>query len=282
MQTITIDIDLETNEIFLLGDIGILLSNRFANRYLRDYLNPIIEKDRIILRTGKEDTEKTLSNVQLMLKKYGFAEGKSEEIKELLSEYYEEEEKFTIFSRIALDIRNNYCNKNDFEAFTEAVERYLPNRSLYELQLLSAYHLAFAQNACNFSVPGAGKTSIVYGAYSYLKNLSEDNPKKIDKILIVGPLSSFGPWEIEYNECFGKYPHVQRLTSNLSKEQKSIYLYLRQPSELTLISYASLASVKEDIVYFLRNNRVMVVLDEAHKIKNTQGGITVMRQAVLQ
>ncbi len=35
-------------------------------------------------------------------------------------------------------------------------------RRLYTLQMLSAYHMAFAQNACNFSVPGAGKTSIVY------------------------------------------------------------------------------------------------------------------------
>ena len=35
----------------------------------------------------------------------------------------------------------------------------MPCRTLYDLQMLSAYHMAFSQNACNFSVPGAGKTS---------------------------------------------------------------------------------------------------------------------------
>lgn len=40
------------------------------------------------------------------------------------------------------------------------------------------------------------------------------------------------------------------------------------------MSYASVATIKSAIQYFLKNNRVMVVLDEAHKIKNTKGGIT--------
>ncbi len=280
MPKITIDMDKESGNLLLYGDIGTLINNRFANRYLRDFLNPTVESDRIILKCDKDKVEQTLANVQSMLKKYGFEEGKSEIVGEQLATYYEEEERFKSFSRKALDIRNNICDKEDFQKFTNALERYIPNRTLYELQLLSAYHLAFAQNACNFSVPGAGKTSIVYGAYAYLKNLPEDNPQRVDKLLIVGPLSSFGPWELEYNECFGKYPKVQRLISGLSKEEKSIYLYSNTTAELTLISYASLASVKEDIAFFLRNNRVMVVLDEAHKIKNTSGGVTA--KAVLE
>ena len=64
--------------------------------------------------------------------------------------------------------------------------------------------MAFAQNSCNFSVPGAGKTSIVYGAYNYLKSLPINDPKRIDKLLIIGPLSSFAPWEKEYFATFGK------------------------------------------------------------------------------
>ena len=123
----------------------------------------------------------------------------------------------------------------------------LPNRSLYPLQLLSAYHLAFSQNACNFSVPGAGKTSIVYGAYAYLHQLPENHPKHIDRLLIVGPLSAFGPWELEYAECFGQKPNAKRLVSGISKEDKSNYLYSKHTAELTLISYASLASLEEDI-----------------------------------
>ena len=139
--------------------------------------------------------------------------------------------------------------------------------------------MAFSQNACNFSVPGAGKTSIVYGAYAYLHNLPEDDPKHIDRLLIVGPLSSFGPWEAEYEECFGRAPKSKRLVGGVPKNDKQDYLISRYPCELTLISYASLISLQSEIGFFLRNNRVMVVLDEAHKAKNSSGGI--IAQAVL-
>ncbi len=93
-------------------------------------------------------------------------------------DFYKEEEKFSEFSEKAFDIRNNKCVFEEFKSFSDSVAIRLPNRSLYPLQLLSAYHLAFAQNACNFSVPGAGKTSIVYGAYAYLKHLPEGDLKK--------------------------------------------------------------------------------------------------------
>lgn len=134
--------------------------------------------------------------------------------------------------------------------------------------------MAFAQNACNFSVPGAGKTSVVYGAFAYLRSLPLTNPKHVDKLLIVGPLSSFGPWENEYEECFGLKPSSTRLISGMSKEQKSIYLHGLNTSVITLTSYQSVISIKEDLKFFIAHNKVMVVLDEAHKIKNTQGAIT--------
>ncbi|MBQ9447649.1 MAG: hypothetical protein IJU61_13685, partial [Victivallales bacterium] len=89
-------------------------------------------------------------------------------------DYYEEEKRFAEFSTKALHIRNNECDLAEFKSFTESVSTNLTFRSLYPLQLLSAYHMAFSQNACNFSVPGAGKTSIVYGAYAYLHNLPEE------------------------------------------------------------------------------------------------------------
>ena len=147
------------------------------------------------------------------------------------------------------------------------------NRTLYELQMLAAYHLAFSQNACNFSVPGAGKTSVVYGAYAYLHNLNEDDPKKVDRILIISPLNAFAPWEMEYEECFGKKAVSKRLSGKLDVEEKRQYLYEMNPAEITLVSYPSVISIVDELTYFLKKNKVMVILDEAHKIKNTKGGI---------
>ena len=178
------------------------------------------------------------------------------------------------FAEKARLIRDNQCDKSDFAAFVDSVSKNLANRSLYQLQLLSAYHLAFSQNGCNFSVPGAGKTSVVYGAFAYLSNLDSSDKKFVDKLLIISPLSAFGPWELEYEECFGVKPSSKRLNGKVPVEEKKQYLYSLNPAKITLLSYASVPALREELIYFLKNNKVMVVLDEAHKIKNTSGGIT--------
>lgn len=279
MATISIDIDVSHNEIYLSGDINDLKRNRFAWRYTKGYLHPVEEKERIIIPIQDEEPVDVLIKVTDMLKKYGFSEEQASTSEKILIDFREEEHKFAEFSEKALHIRNSECDVNEFAAFSDAIALNLPNRSLYPLQLLSAYHLAFSQNACNFSVPGAGKTSIVYGAYAYLRSLPQQHSKYVNQLLIVGPLSSFGPWEIEYEECFGRKPSVKRLVSGLDKNEKKYYLASTHTAELTLISYQSLTALQEELAFFLRNNKVMVVLDEAHKAKNSSGGI--VAQAVL-
>lgn len=274
MSKISIDVNSDGSEIYLLGEINALRKHRYAWGYVKDYLNPIVEVDRIIIPVGEAETVTILTKIRDMLIKYKFSEEQSESSSKILLSFYEEERKFSSFSEKAQSIRNNNCDPHEFNKFIDAVAQNLPNRSLYPLQLLSAYHLAFSQNACNFSVPGAGKTSIVYGAYAYLRSLPPNHPKYVDRLLIVGPLSSFGPWELEYAECFGHAPVVKRLISGISKCDKQSYLISGHTSELTLISYASLASLEEHLGFFLRTNKVMVVLDEAHKAKNSSGGIT--------
>ncbi len=123
-------------------------------------------------------------------------------------------------------------------------------------------------------MPGAGKTSVVYGAFAYLSNLPQEDKKYVDRLLIVSPLSAFGPWEFEYEECFGEKPSTRRLNGKVPIEEKKQYLYSFNPARITLLSYASVSALKDELIYFLKNNKVMVVLDEAHKIKNTNGGVT--------
>jgi len=280
VASISIDFDSAKNEIHLLGDIIALQKNRFAWRYAKDYLHPNVADNCIIISVGDSEPFAVLSNISSMLTKYGFSESQSESSEKVIQDYYEEERRFAEFSKKALHIRNNECDTDEFEMFTQSVAENLTARSLYPLQLLSAYHMAFSQNACNFSVPGAGKTSIVYGAYAYLHNLPAENPKHVDCLLIVGPLSSFGPWELEYEECFGRKPVSKRLVGGVNRNDKQDYLISKYPAELTLISYASLPSLQREIGFFLRTNKVMVVLDEAHKAKNSSGGI--IAQAVLE
>lgn len=268
---------LESNEnstIFTVtGDIASIFSNRRAARYLKDNLQFNLVDDSIIVEAG-DDINKCIDRVKKICEYISAELVFSGRVSEAVNNYALEEEKFMEFAEKARLIRDNRCDKNDFKAFVDSVSKNLSNRSLYELQLLSAYHLAFSQNACNFSVPGAGKTSVVYGAFAYLSSLPKDDKKFVDKLLIISPLSAFGPWELEYEECFGQKPSTKRLNGKVSVEDKKQYLYSLDPAKITLLSYASVPALCEELIYFLKNNRVMVVLDEAHKIKNTNGGIT--------
>lgn len=268
---------LESNDneksLLITGDIDSIFQNRRASRYIKDTIK--------FTRTGKGllvDTEGDLNkSIDRIKKLCEYISGElvySSNISAAVANYALEEEKFKEFAEKARLIRDNHCNKEEFANFVDSVSRNLPNRSLYELQLLSAYHLAFSQNACNFSVPGAGKTSVVYGAFAYLANLPVEDKKYVDRLLIISPLSAFGPWELEYTECFGSIPTTKRLNGKLSLDEKKQYLYSACPAKITLLSYSSVPSLIDELTYFLRNNKVMVVLDEAHKIKNTNGGVT--------
>jgi len=268
---------LESNEdssvIYITGDIDAVFKNRRATRYLKDTLQYSQTQERLAVQTNN-DINKTIDRIKIICEYISAELIYSGKVSEAVNNYALEEEKFHEFSEKARLIRDNQCDKADFQRFIDLVSKNMKNRSLYELQLLSAYHLSFSQNGCNFSVPGAGKTSVVYGAFAYLSALECNDIKYVDKLLIISPLSAFGPWELEYEECFGEKPSTKRLNGKVSLDDKKQYLYSRNPAKITLLSYNSVASLKEELVYFLRNNKVMVVLDEAHKIKNTNGGIT--------
>jgi SNF2 family DNA or RNA helicase len=274
---IKIDIDQDKDCFRLSGETEKLLSKRRAKVYLKDYLSAnLLDADNILVPFEPEDRDQVLNDIQKLLRKFGFQEKNTQSVEKVLGRYLQEEKNFEVFSRQAYSIRNNELDethRKNFEDFTKSLVVNLPNRRLYPLQLLSSYHLTFSQNACNFSVPGSGKTSIVYGSYSYLSKLYKDNPKFVDKLMIIGPLSSFGPWEIEYEECFGKTPFSKRLSGGVGKDERISHFYSSDPAELSLISYNGVSNMIEDIVYFLKKYNVMVVLDEAHKIKNIEGGI---------
>ena len=280
MSSIQLNINEESKEFLIEGQIENLSKNRRAKYYLEDFLGAIFKEKIISIRYSAETREDLLNKIRSSLNKYNIDYNDSDLIKKVLSSYYREQENFSNFSIKAKGIWNNKIDLDEFEEFKKNVENYLTQRTLYPKQFLASYHLAFSQNACNFSVPGAGKTSIVYGAYSYLRNLPSTHPKHVNKLLIIGPLSSFGPWESEYEECFGKKVKSKRLSGGVAKAERDNHLLsidpIRLTPELTLMSYQSVSFNLKNLRYFLNgnpHNRVMVVLDEAHKIKNIDGGV---------
>ena len=274
-MAVELDID-DKGLFFLLKDLNNSISNnRRAKSFFIKYLNASFEN--IIVKipiVNSETKDILLQKIQKALSKYEVQQIESENIKSILNRYFQEKENFNRFSEKAKGIWDNNIDINEFKCFKDSLEKNM-KRTLYDKQLLAAFHLSFSHNACNFSVPGAGKTSVVYGAYTYLNNLPKDHPDYVNKLLIIGPLSSFGPWEDEYKECFDRKANSKRLSGGINPSERERYLYSIEESqnteELTLMSYQSVSFNLEGLSFFLSkpSNKVMVVLDEAHKIKNT-------------
>lgn len=277
MNKLTIDSNHSDNPYFTIsGSIDSIIKNKRLLISLKR-LEYSVEADRILIPHKKENSIRVLQELETVLKKFNFQIEYSENIKSDFSNYDREEKLFEEFSNRAFSIRNN-----EFARYPDLIEGFnqfqyiLKNeliRTLYPLQLLSAFHLAFSQNACNFAVPGAGKTSIVYGAYAYLKSLPEDDPKHVNRLMVIGPLSSFAPWTNEYESCFGKETTFQRLSGDLkiSKNEKLEHLYSSNPAEVTLIFHGGVVLLQQEIIDFLKRHKTMVVVDEAHRIKNPDG-----------
>lgn len=275
-HAIQIHTDSENKSFVLKGDTKELLKNSrlvFSLKRLKfsqngeDFSVPFEDHTKI----------KILQELQMLMEKFSINVALSEETKEEVSSFDREQRTFKEFSEKARDIRSNHFKDkpelvDDFDNFQSVLKKTLV-RPLYPLQLLSAFHMAFSQNACNFAVPGAGKTSIVYGAYAYLKSLPADHPRHVDKLLVIGPLSSFAPWENEYKACFGEDVTSQRLSGDgtVQRHHKEQHLFSSNPAELTLIFHGGVDSLRDEIVSFLKRNKTMVVVDEAHRIKNPDG-----------
>lgn len=275
-MAISIDVNTEKSLFLLSGDVDSITENR---RLLLRFNRLGFEKvgNTIQIPFRKESQVKTLNELKRILAKFQIDVSLEENTTQELASYHREEEQFDLFSENARKIRNDEFHDNpelvsQFDEFQAVLKKEL-KRTLYPLQLLSSFHMAFSQNSCNFAVPGAGKTSIVYGAYAYLKGLPPTDPKHVDKLLVIGPLSSFAPWENEYEECFGVQPTSFRMSGNaeISKELKKQHLYSGNPDELTLIFHGGVPSFESQIIDFLKENKTLVVVDEAHRIKNHEG-----------
>lgn len=262
-----ITIDAGDRCYILTGAITLISQNARAKSNFTSIGALFDDENQIIIPFDEATKEDRFKDIDRLLNKFGIGRKQTSEMQTLVERVLSENQAFSQLSQNAYNIRNGKCKTSEFENFIDVVAKTM-KRKLYRLQLLSAYHLAFAQNTCNFSVPGSGKTSIVYAAYSFLKQASVD--RQVGRLVIICPLAAFGPWKSEYIACFGKEPKVKEMV-NLSPHQREIHFATSDDTEITLISYQSAAIDIEHIKNYLEHHKdIMLVLDEAHRIKNTR------------
>lgn len=152
----------------------------------------------------------------------------------------------------------------DFSMFNYIVDEEL-SRNLRHKQRIASFHTAKMRRTMNFSVPGSGKTSMVYGAYAYL---SSRQIQKVDKVVIIAPLNAARAWKEEFVANFG---NKRSLSYSDLGELNSDNAYLNvSNTEINFINYEKVGTL-EGFLYEYIDNKTMLVLDEVHRIKNPKG-----------
>ncbi|MEY2195719.1 SNF2-related protein [Neobacillus sp. BF23-41] len=152
-----------------------------------------------------------------------------------------------------------------FDEFQQIVSNEL-HRPLREMQMWSAFYMQQMKKAANFSVPGAGKTSMIYGVFAYL-----NSPKinAVERIVMIGPKNSFLSWKLEFAENFGDKKAL-RLLDIHDEEAPAIQLEINSLNKnLILINYESLQKY-EKILMDIIDERTILIFDEVHKIKGVR------------
>lgn len=112
-------------------------------------------------------------------------------------------------------------------------------------------------NAANFSVPGAGKTTVQIACYE-----AERQAGRVERMLVVGPLAAYEVWEAETAECLRPAP--------------SIHYHDGTPiptaTEILFVNYQRLLYSYESTATWVREGLTLVCLDEAHRIKRGRAG----------
>lgn len=277
VATISVDFDDVDEALIITGEINAIANLPLVAAFLRSYKAVYVSTDEIRIAASKSDVQKIYGSLRQIVGRYGAQVADRENLSQEIRRIRDEEALFDDYSQRAAAIWQGRFDTVEFGNFINIVERTCPGRTFSRLQLVSAYHLAFSQHACNFSVPGAGKTSIVYAAYAYLCSLPSGNQKSVNHLMVAGPLSSFKAWEDEYKEIFEREPIRKRLTGSLSEAERRAYLRGISAdsfqTELTLTSYQTLAILEDSFDVFLGfpQHKVMLVLDEAHNVKRPDG-----------
>jgi SNF2 family DNA or RNA helicase len=149
-------------------------------------------------------------------------------------------------------------------------------RTLTSHQRAAVATLLSLPHGANFSVPGAGKTTVTLALHDVLRSRG-----LASRLIVIAPRNAFQPWEEEVRACYSQPPPVVRLAGGI--ERISQLLSQSDGNSILLISYQQ-AYFALDMLekWFSEQEKLHLVLDESHRIKNPKRGAwanTVLRLA---
>ncbi|MEH3036166.1 MAG: DEAD/DEAH box helicase [Sphingomonas adhaesiva] len=132
-------------------------------------------------------------------------------------------------------------------------------RILKPFQLVNLAHVLRLPHAADFSVPGAGKTTVALAAYAIRRHRGQ-----VSRLLVVAPIAAFEAWREESVACFD----IPLAMATYAGGDMHV------PSEVELLvsNYNRVASDYDTIRAFVARGQTQVVLDEAHRVKRGAAG----------
>lgn len=130
-------------------------------------------------------------------------------------------------------------------------------RPLQSFQVRDLAHLLALSHGANFSVPGAGKTTVAYATYE-----AERKTDRVNRLLVVGPISAFDSWRAEAKVCFSDPPQIEVFAGAVP----------RPNTEVLLVNYQRFYLSYDRIAAWVSQHRTHVILDEAHRMKRGRDG----------
>lgn len=124
-------------------------------------------------------------------------------------------------------------------------------RTLRDFQEADVDRLWQMRNGANFSVPGAGKTTVTLALH-----LRERAAGNVERLLVVGPISAFEAWEEESSGIVEPALTTTRWAGRLERD-----------ADVVIVNYQRLRSALPDLISWMGQRRVHLVVDEAHRAK---------------
>jgi hypothetical protein len=146
-------------------------------------------------------------------------------------------------------------------------------RSLKPFQLRDLQQLVRLPHGANFSVPGAGKTTVTFALHLLVQ-------KPDQALLVIGPKSAFAAWREVVDQCLAS-PEADQSSEQfcvLEGTTHDIDRLLRSGARRFLMTYESAVRQAELIASYLSRKPFHLVLDEAHRMK---AGLASQRGAFL-
>ncbi|WUC44539.1 DEAD/DEAH box helicase [Streptomyces cellulosae] len=133
-------------------------------------------------------------------------------------------------------------------------------RTLKPFQLENLARIVRLPHAADFSVPGAGKTTVALANHTMARARGQ-----VEQLLVIAPIAAFPAWKEEAEACLDPAPKLVVHHGSVSLIPKS--------AQILLTNYNRAANDYDRIRDFVARRPTQVVLDEAHRIKRGSGGV---------